>query len=83
MLDHGDTYKVTCGSELLVPSVTVDVRAKEFVRSLDEEHQLSAGENVVAVNSSSRLCSCFLVPGVTVVFERADGENIRKSELAC
>ena len=80
---HNETHKVACGSELLVSSVTVDMRAKEFVRSLNKERSLSIGEDVVAVHPSSRLCSCFLVPGVTAVLERADRENIRNSELAC
>lgn len=56
--------EVTDCAEFFIPRMRIGVRNQKFVATLDEESPLSVGENIVAVDPGTGLCSGFPVMGV-------------------
>lgn len=75
------THKVTGGPELLVAGKAIDMRAQQFILTLDKEGSLPVGEDIVAVNPSTRLGSRLLIVRVCTIFERASRKQVWNTEL--
>jgi len=74
-------HKIATSTELLELSIRISMGNKKFVTALNEKRALLVGEDVVAVDPSSRLCAGLSIMRIGRTFERAAGEKIREDKL--